>query len=132
MFGAVIVSFIPLASAIRYDSEGSKFLDFHPYTGNRNFVFNDTSVDFCVVDNLQNPAFNDIAIKAVKMWHDRIVQVTNNSDVWDMKMHIFPKDTTICDGYVNYYGTPNSTSLQIIGAAGFSDPDTPVANVKVY
>lgn len=132
MFGVVIVSFIPIVDAITYDIERKGYIDFQPYTGNRNFVFNDTCIDYCILDNLQNPIFNNIAIKAVEMWHDKIVKVTNNSDVWDMKIHVLPKDTTICDGYVNYYATPNSTSSKFTGTMGFSNPDTPVANVTIF
>ena len=48
------------------------------------------------------------------------------SEVWDMTMHVYPKDESICDGYVNYYDTPNPTFFQLSGVAGFSHPQTPV------
>jgi len=110
----------------------NEYIDFQKYTGNRLLVFNDTRVDFCITDNEQNPAFNDIAIDAVETWHDRIVEVTQNSEVWDMQMHVFPKDESICDGYVNYRATPDPTFFQLSGVVGFSHPQTPVANVTIY
>ena len=113
-------------------NEKKEYVDFQKYTGNRLLVFNDTRVDYCITNNEQNPAFNDIAVDAVKTWHDRIVEVTQNSEVWDMTMHVFPKDESICDGYVNYFDTPDLTYFQLSGVAGFSHPQTPVANVTVY
>ena len=113
-------------------NEKKEYIDFQKYTGNRLLVFNDTRVDYCVTKNDQNPKFNDIAIEAVSTWHDRIVEVTQNSKVWDMTMHIFPKDESICDGYVNYFDTPDPTFFQLSGVAGFSHPQTPVANVTIY
>lgn len=110
----------------------SEYIDFQKYTGNRLLVFNDTKVDYCITDNEQNPMFNDIAIKAVETWHDRIVEVTQNSEVWDMEMHVYPKDESICDGYVNYRATPDPTFFQLSGVVGFSHPQTPVANVTIY
>ena len=112
--------------------EKKEYIDFQKYTGNRLLVFNDTQVDFCITDNDQNPAFNDIAVNAVKAWHDKIIEVTQNSEIWDMTMHVYPKDESICDGYVNYYDTPNPTYFQLSGVAGFSHPQTPVANVTIY
>jgi hypothetical protein len=113
--------------------DGKKeYIDFQKYTGNRLLVFNDTSVDYCITDNQENPLFNDIAVKAVQDWHNKIVEVTQNSEVWDMTMHVHPKDETICDGYVNYYDTPDPTFFQLSGVAGFSHPQTPVANVTIY
>jgi hypothetical protein len=113
--------------------DGKKeYIDFQKYTGNRLLVFNDTQVDYCITDNDQNPAFNNIAVDAVKTWHDKIVEITGNSEVWDMTMHVYPKDESICDGYVNYYDTPNPTFFQLSGVAGFSHPQTPVANVTIY
>jgi len=110
----------------------NEYIDFQKYTGNRLLVFNDTKVDYCIKDNEQNPAFNDIAIAAVETWHDRIVEVTQNSKVWDMSMHLYPQDESICDGYVNYYDTPDTPFFQLSGVAGFSHPQTPVANVTIY
>ena len=49
-----------------------------------------------------------------------------------MTMHVYPKDESICDGYVNYYDTPDPTFFQLSGVAGFSHPQTPVANVTIY
>ena len=113
--------------------DGKKeYIDFQKYTGNRLLVFNDTRIDYCVTDNDENPKFNEIASDAVKTWQDRIMEVTQNSEVWDMTMHINPHDESICDGYVNYYDTPNPTFFQISGVAGFSHPQTPVANVTIY
>ncbi len=122
-------------SALGYNGsiDGKKeYIDFQKYTGNRLLVFNDTTVDYCITDNKENPLFNDIAVNAVQKWHDKIVEVTQNSEVWDMTMHVYPKDESICDGYVNYYGTPDPTFFQLSGVAGFSHPQTPVANVTIY
>ena len=47
-------------------------------------------------------------------------------------MHVFPQDESICDGYVNFYDTPNAAFFQLSGVAGFSHPQTPVANVTIY
>ncbi|MFB5647672.1 MAG: hypothetical protein ACE5RO_06000, partial [Candidatus Nitrosomaritimum yanchengensis] len=112
--------------------EKNEYIDFQKYTGNRLLVFNDTTVDYCITDNKENPLFNDIAVNAVQKWHDKIVEVTQNSEVWDMTMHVYPKDESICDGYVNYYDTPDPTFFQLSGVAGFSHPQTPVANVTIY
>jgi len=114
-------------------TDGKKeYIDFQKYTGNRLLVFNDTQIDYCITDNEENPAFNKIAEDAVKTWHERIVDVTGNSKVWDMTMHVYPQDESICDGYVNYYDTPDATFFQLSGVAGFSHPQTPVANVTIY
>jgi predicted Zn-dependent protease len=130
----VSVGVIGSQQAIAYEGilEKNEYIDFQKYTGNRLLVFNDTTVDYCITDNEQNPAFNEIAVNAVKAWHDRIVDVTQNSKVWDMTMHVYPQDESICDGYVNYYGTPEPTYFQLSGVAGFSHPQTPVANVTIY
>ena len=131
------LAFLPLIgidqSAFGAASEQYKeYLDFQPYTGNRMLLFNDTSVDYCLISNEENLMFNHIAARAIKTWHDRIVEVTKNPYVWDMTMHIHPKNESVCDGYVNFYDTPNPTSFQISGVAGFSHPLTPVANVTIY
>ncbi len=137
----VIVGFLILLGglglyqeALGYENESPQreYLDFPSYTGNRLMVFNDSRVDYCITDNEQNPSFNDIAVNAVKTWHDRIVDVTQNSKVWDMTMHVYPQDESICDGYVNYYDTPNPKIFQLSGVAGFSHSQTPVANVTIY
>ena len=130
----MIMSFVVLENAYALSPLGEKneYIDFQKYTGNRLLVFNDTQIDYCIKDNDQNPLFNDIAVEAVKTWHDRIVEVTGNSKVWDMTMHVHPQDESICDGYVNYYDTPNPTFFQVSGVAGFSHPQTPVANVTIY
>ncbi len=112
--------------------EKKEYIDFQKYTGNRLLVFNDTQVDYCITDNQENPIFNEIAKDAVKTWHEKIVDVTKNSEVWDMTMHVYPQDESICDGYVNYYDTPDATFFQLSGVAGFSHPQTPVANVTIY
>ena len=114
------------------DSSQNEFLDFQPYTGNRLLVFNDTQIDYCITNNQENPAFNHIAANAIKMWHDRIVEVTSNPFVWDMTLHVYPKDESVCDGFVNYVDTPDPTLFQLSGVAGFSHPLTPVANVTIY
>ncbi len=130
----VAIGFVGSQQAIAYEGiiEKNEYIDFQKYTGNRLLVFNDTRIDYCITDNDQNPAFNEIAANAVKTWHDRIVDVTQNSKVWDMTMHVYPQDESICDGYVNYYDTPNPTYFQLSGVAGFSHPQTPVANVTIY
>ena len=120
-------------SAMAYSDEYyQEYLDFQPYTGNRLLVFNDTRIDYCITNNAENPVFNHIAANAIKTWHDRIVEVTKNPQVWNMTMHVQPKDESICDGYVNFIGTPDPTLFQLSGVAGFSHPLTPVANVTIY
>ncbi|NIM25752.1 MAG: hypothetical protein GTN97_09150 [Nitrosopumilaceae archaeon] len=109
-----------------------EFLDLQKYTGNRIMVFNDTKIDYCITENNENPFFNHIAANSIKTWHDRIVDVTNNPSVWDMSLHIYPKNESICDGYINFVDTPNPTVFQISGVAGFSHPLTSVANVTIY
>ncbi len=130
----VSVGIIGSQQAIAYEGilEKNEYIDFQKYTGNRLLVFNDTTIDYCITDNEENPAFNEIAVNAIKAWHDRIVDVTQNSKVWDMTMHVYPQDESICDGYVNYYDTPKPTYFQLSGVAGFSHPQTPVANVTIY
>jgi hypothetical protein len=134
LFSAVFIFLIAFNQiAFGLPSEAyEEYLDFQPYTGNRELLFNDTSIDYCLINNEENLMFNHIAARAIKTWHDRIVDVTNNPYVWDMTMHIHPKNESICDGYVNFYDTPNPTSFQISGVAGFSHPLTPVANVTIY
>jgi hypothetical protein len=130
----IFVAFVVDQSALAYspNSSQNEFLDFQPYTGNRLIVFNDTSIDYCITNNQENPAFNHIAANAIKTWHDRIVEVTNNPFVWDMTLHVYPKDESVCDGFVNYIDTPDPTLFQLSGVAGFSHPLTPVANVTIY
>jgi hypothetical protein len=120
--------------AIAYQGimEKNEYIDFQKYTGNRLLVFNDTKIDYCITDNEENPEFNDIAVNAVKTWRERIVDVTQNSKVWDMTMHVYPQDESICDGYVNFYDSPEPMFFQLSGVAGFSHPQTPVANVTIY
>ncbi|MEJ2260885.1 MAG: hypothetical protein P8X83_04410 [Nitrosopumilaceae archaeon] len=122
----------PVFASTDITKQKSEYIDFQKYTGNRLLVFNDTVVDYCITDNKENPLFNDIAVNAVQKWHDKIVEVTQNSEVWDMTMHVYPNDESICDGYVNYYDTPDPTFFQLSGVAGFSHPQTPVANVTIY
>ena len=130
----ILIAFTTDQQALGYsnDSNQEEYLDFQPYTGNRLMVFNDTSIDYCVTNNDENPIFNHIAANAIQTWQDRIIDVTNNPFVWDMTMHIQPKDQSICDGFVNYVSTPDPTAFQISGVAGFSHPLTPVANVTIY
>lgn len=120
------------ASGYTNDNYQEEYLDFQSYTGNRLIIFNDTRIDYCVTNNFENPSFNHLAANAIKTWHDKIVEVTGNPLVWDMTMHIQPKDQSICDGFVNYVDTPNPTDFQLSGVAGFSHPLTPVANVTIY
>jgi hypothetical protein len=130
----VSIGIVGEQQAIAYQGiiDKNEYIDFQKYTGNRLLVFNDTKIDYCITDNEENPAFNDIAVNAVKTWRERIVDVTQNSKVWDMTMHVYPQDESICDGYVNYVDTPNPTFFQLAGVAGFSHPQTPVANVTIY
>ena len=130
----ISISFAIDQQALGYsiDSYQQEYMDFQPYTGNRLMVFNDTRIDYCVTTNDENPVFNHIAANAIKTWHDRIVEVTGNPFVWDMTMHVYPKDESVCDGYVNYVDTPDPTVFQMAGVAGFSHPLTPVANVTIY
>jgi len=137
----VIVGFLILLGGIglyqealgyQNESQQEEYLDFPSYTGNRLMVFNDTKIDYCITNNTENPTFNDIAANAIKTWHDRIVEVTNNPYVWIMTTHIQPQDESICDGYVNYIDTPDPTKFQLSGVAGFSHPLDPVANVTIY
>lgn len=129
----VSISLIQNQHVMAFSEENyQEYLDFQPYTGNRLLVFNDTQIDYCVTNNEQNPIFNHIAANAIKTWHDRIVEVTNNPDVWDMTVHVHPKNESICDGYLNFIDTPDPTVFQLSGVAGFSHPMTPVANVTIY
>jgi len=134
VFSLILIGFLADQNALGYSSvsQQEEYLDFQSYTGNRLIIFNDTRIDYCVTNNDENPAFNHIAANAIKIWHDRIVDVTNNPFVWDMTMHIQPKDDSICDGYINYVSTPSPTAFQLSGVAGFSHPLTPVANVTIY
>ena len=135
IFSLILVAYAADQQALGYsnnDDIPEEYLDFQPYTGNRLMVFNDTRIDYCVTNNNENPAFNHIAANAIKIWHDRIVEVTNNPFVWNMTMHIHPKNESICDGYVNFVDTPNPTIFQLSGVAGFSHPLTSVANVTIY
>ena len=133
-FSLILIVFTTEQQALGYTNESNQeeYLDFQPYTGNRLMVFNDTSIDYCVTNNDENPIFNHIAANAIQTWQDRIIDVTNNPFVWDMTMHIQPKDQSICDGFVNYVSTPDPTVFQLSGVAGFSHPLTPVANVTIY
>ena len=134
VFSLILIGFLADQNVLAYSdvSQQEEYLDFQTYTGNRLIVFNDTRIDYCVTNNDVNPAFNHIAANAIKIWHERIVDVTNNSLVWDMTMHIQPKDVSICDGYINYVNTPSPTAFQLSGVAGYSHPLTPVANVTIY
>jgi len=109
LFSLIFVTFIAEQKAFAYSNipEEKEYLDFQQYTGNRQLIFNDTRIDYCVTNNDENPMFNHIAVNAIKTWHNRIVEVTNNPFVWDMTMHIQPKYDSICDGYVNYVDTPD-------------------------
>ena len=130
----ILIAFTIDQQALGYANESNQeeYLDFQPYTGNRVMIFNDTTIDYCVTSYNENPSFNHIAANAIKTWHDKIVDVTKNPLVWDMTMHIQPKDQSICDGFLNYVDTPNPTIFQLSGVAGFSHPLTPVANVTIY
>lgn len=130
----ILITFTVNQTALGYgnDSAHEEYLDFQSYTGNRLIVFNDTRIDYCVVNNNESPLFNHIAANAIKTWHDKIVDVTGNPFVWDMTMHIQPKNESVCDGYLNYVDTPDPTIFQVSGVAGYSHPLTPVANVTIY
>lgn len=130
----IVVAVVADQSVLAYSPNPSQneFLDFQPYTGNRLLIFNDTQIDYCITNNQENPAFNHIAANAINTWHDRIVEVTNNPFVWDMTLHVYPKDESVCDGFVNYVDTPDPTLFQLSGVAGFSHPLTPVANVTIF
>jgi hypothetical protein len=130
----ILIAFTTDQQALGYPDESSQeeYLDFQPYTGNRNVIFNDTRIDYCVSNNAENPFFNHIAANAIQTWHDKIVEVTGNSSVWDMTLHIQPKNQSICDGFLNFVDTPNPTIFQLSGVAGFSHPLTPLANVTIY
>lgn len=136
--GGVLFSILLLVFIIDQDAFAfsntfqEEYLDVQKYTGNRILVFNDTKIDYCINENNENPMFNHIAANSIKMWHDKIVEVTNNPFVWDMTLHIYPKNESVCDGYINYIDTPNPTIFQISGVAGFSHPLTSVANVTIY
>jgi len=134
VFSLIVITLVADQEALGYQNQSTQeeYLDFQSYTGNRLMVFNDTRIDYCITNNTGNPTFYHIAANAIQSWHDRIVEVTNNTSVWDMTMHIQPQDESICDGYVNYVGTPNPTVFQLSGVAGFSHPLTPVANVTIY
>jgi len=134
VFSLILITLVADQEALGYQNQSSQeeYLDFQSYTGNRLMVFNDTRIDYCITNNTENPTFYHIAANAIKTWHDRIVEVTTNTSVWDMTMHIQPQDESICDGYVNYVSTPNPTVFQLSGVAGFSHPLTPVANVTIY
>jgi len=134
VFSLILIAFIGDQKVLAYSDESyqKEYLDFQPYTGNRLMVFNDTRIDYCVTNNDENSSFNHIAANAIKTWHDRIVEVTNNPFVWDMTMHIQPKNESICDGFVNYVDTPDPTTFQLSGVAGFSHPLTPIANITIY
>jgi len=133
-FSLVLIVLATDQEAFGYQNETTQeeYLDFQSYTGNRLMVFNDTRIDYCITNNTENPTFNHIAANAIITWHDRIVEVTNNPFVWDMTTHIQPQDESICDGFVNYINTPDPTTFQLSGVAGFSHPLTPVANVTIY
>lgn len=131
VFSLILIAFTADQKVLGYTDQ-EEYLDFQPYTGNRLMVFNDTRIDYCITNNDENPMFNHIATNAIKTWHDRIVDVTNHPLVWNMEMHIQPKNESICDGYVNFVSTPDPTIFQLSGVAGFSHPLTPVANVTIY
>ena len=134
LFSLLLVVFFADQKTFAYSNEPyhEEYLDFQQYTGNRLMVFNDTSIDYCIINNNENPSFNHIAANAIKTWHEKIVEVTGNPFVWDMTMHIQPTNESICDGYVNYVDIPDPTAFQLSGVAGFSHPLTPVANVTIY
>ena len=123
---------IPLLdTSVDDDSERDNIISYPIYTGNRNYIFADSEIDFCVFSG-NNQTYHDIAIKAVKDWHDNLTKVTGNDKVWDMTVQVEPKDTSTCDGFINFYKTPNEILHQIYGVAGYSYPYTQIANVTIY
>ncbi len=130
----VVIAFIGTQSVYGFEQQPNQkeYLDFQQYTGNRLIVFNDTRIDYCITTNEENPVFNQIASNAIQTWKNKIIEVTKNPLVWDMGLHVYPQNESICDGYVNYVATPDPTIFQISGVAGFSHPLTPVANVTIY
>ena len=101
------------------------------FTGNRYHIFKDDKIDFCVYSS-NNQTYNNLAVNAVNEWHKNFEQVTGNYKVWNMTAHVQPKNAEMCDGFINFYKTPNDLIDQIFGVAGFSNPFTITANVTIY
>lgn len=130
-FLLLMIVFSPV-STFAESLEKHEYLDFQQYTGNRLLVFNDTQIDYCITKTMHNQNFFYIAYDAIQTWHERITEVTKNPNVWNMTLHVFPKDDSFCDGYINYQKIPDLTSFQIYGVVGFSHPASPIANVTIY
>ncbi len=117
--------------AISYESERQDMIGFPVYTGNRQHIFTDSKIDFCVFSS-NNQTISNMAINAVNDWQGNLTKITGNDKVWDMEVHVEPDETTVCDGFINFYKTPNDIIHQIYGVAGYSNPYTQLANVTVY
>lgn len=129
----IFSAFMPIQNlyAASYETERYDMIGFPVYTGNRQHIFTDSKVDFCVYSN-NNQTYNSMAIDAVKDWQGNLTEVTENNIVWNMEVHVEPDDVRVCDGFINYYKTPNEIIQQLYGVAGFSNPYTKLANVTVY
>jgi len=130
---AIFSVFLPIQNlyAVSYESERDNVIGYPIYTGNRNHIFTDSKIDFCVFSK-NDQVFHNMAINAVNDWRGNLTRITGNDKVWDMTVHVEPKDTSTCDGFINFYKTPNEIIHQIFGVAGFSNPHTQLANVTVY
>ena len=117
--------------AASYDSERYDMIGYPVYTGNRQHIFTDSKIDFCTFSN-SDKTFHNMAINAVNDWQGNLTKITGNEKVWNMEVHVEPYDTTVCDGFINFYKTPNDIIHQIYGVAGYSNPQTQLANVTVY
>ncbi|MFB5638164.1 MAG: hypothetical protein ACE5RF_07120 [Nitrosarchaeum sp.] len=125
-----IISNIEMSDALQFIDTRENYIGFKTYTGNRLNVFNDNIVDFCITTT--NPAYQQIAINAVNYWHESITKVTNNSELWNIRTHIFPYNEDICDGRITYKKVPDLDWYALRGVFGISDPYQPVANVTIY
>lgn len=127
---ALLLVLVPLQSSFAH-SEDENLIGYPIFTGNRFHIFEDNKVDFCIYSN-NNHTYNNLAVKAVNEWKKNLIEVTGNEKVWNMKTHVEPKNSKMCDGFINFYKTPNDIRHQIYGVAGFSNPYTATANVTVY
>ena len=118
-------------------SEGYKFVDTRENylertmnTGNRNYIFDDSNVDFCIMTN--NSTYQQISKEALKEWHLAITQATNNEQVWNITSHILPNDHSICDGFINFQDIPEFSHYAYSGILGLSDPLQQKANITIF
>ena len=122
---------VPLNSAYAHIDFSESLIEYSVFTGNRHHIFEDDKVDFCIYGN-GNSTYNMLAEKAVNEWQENLIKITGNEKVWKLATHIQPKITDMCDGYINFYKSPNDIRHQIFGVAGFSNPYTVAANVTIY